>query len=244
MTNVTANELYDHEWQFPHGACEKGDNSQPISAILTFLVVAMLIRTLCVDAIRPGVPLAFAFSIVSQIAFEAMHAMCHAKNDFLNGGCSNYQHMIGLTMMYSFLFLSDILNKQKHNLQVPIIILVIDGMFLALGVAELWRVLIAFGMFIYVFVRATMSKAALESGSVRSWSVVVGFMVLLLIAFYIDGHDCKWLNDTYGDLPFHIVIEILGGLLFYNINRLFQKDLIFACSMDDENCHVSGKKMS
>jgi hypothetical protein len=243
-TSFVQYEQSEKDWDFPRSTCETGtSNSQPVSSFFAFGTSALLLYMALFynkSTVMTKLPWEYKFSLITQIIFEFTHGLCHAKNDIFDGQCYTAQHLIGLPMLYGFILMTDLLcynnsidksknsntSNTKHKIGAPLTIITMDITMTVFEVCNLYRTVASLLMFAFFFLRAALSSNVKLSESYHSWGRIAVATTILSYLFYVDGTYCTYLNTTYGQYPYHVLIELVGGYIFYASNCLFQKVLL------------------
>lgn len=204
-------------FSFPFTTCEtntKGQVAQPFSAIANAITCLVLIGLLFIVAKTTPVRILLG----SYAAFEAWHAFSHAK------------HIAGTVEQ-------DVVHALSYTMTLATLnaILFLSGSRLSTSAMLLGCLFFCFDLYIWLYVKGLWSVvsgltffAIVVFGNYdelpsffKSWVPYLALGLLLLLGLLAnETRNCESMM-RFKVLPYHVIVEILGFVLFVSLSALF-----------------------
>jgi hypothetical protein len=206
-----------NEYTFPFDTCEKSNKSgiaQPFSAFTNLLNCAIILYFLLKTKTK------YAFILLfSILCFELFHVFSHTMH--ISGSLQiNITHLLSYCINFSFFYLF----YNYTNILPNYIFIVYILLLICFDIYSLYNLSIVF----YIITQALLFLSVLFyyysylPKSIQNNIYYIVFLVFLIIILFLnEKYNCKAMLNNYPNFPFHILIEILGIILFYIISQSF-----------------------
>jgi hypothetical protein len=208
-----------NEYTFPFNTCEtpnKKGIAQPYSALFNFINCVIIFYFLLKT--NHNYTFILLFSI---LCFESFHTFSHSIH--IPGAMQiNITHTLSYCINIAFLFFFyNYLNK------FPAIWFIIIYLLLILfDIYAFCNMNVVFYIFsqALLFLSVLLYYYPLLSQKIKNNIHIIFFLVAIIIILFLnEKFNCKKMMSIYPDFPYHILIEIVGILLFYIICSSFYK---------------------
>lgn len=203
---------------FPFTTCEcvsEGGVAQPHSAVVNMITCLTLLGFMFIAKTRPVQILLGTYAL-----FEAWHAFSHIKH-IAGNVQTNVVHVLGYIMSFATLYAIIHLSKGTLSTLVLAIIClaILLDIYVWIYVKSVWTVFT--GLLVFAVVVFGNYDKLPQSFKVCIPYLIVG-LLLLFGLFINETYNCERMM-RYKVLPYHVLIEILGFILFITIAVLFLK---------------------
>ena len=219
-------------YSFPRGACETpiyfwpdGTGTHLFSSLINFSIVLGILKTLRYARLQ-RLPFIFSILLWTEVAFESVHGICHAKHDAFGDNCFAVQHATGLTMLSAFFL---IIETMRGTVVGPKLIMTVMGILITdflmywLQFGDLERVQFTLLLFSVIFIRGSMLSSIFETPKMR---IAATAMIVETLLFYIDGTRCEEFRSIVPFISPHVIFESIGALIFYITNSVISAAMI------------------
>jgi hypothetical protein len=208
-----------NEYTFPFNTCEtvnKNGIAQPYSAFFNLIncciILYFLLKT---ENIYTFILL---FSI---LCFEAFHVFSHSIH--IPGSLQiNITHLLSYCINFSFFYLF----YNYTNIFPSIYFIIFYLMLICFDIYSIFNMNVVF----YIFTQALLFLSVLFyyysylPKHIQNSIYYIVFLVFLIILLFLnEKYNCKAMLSMYPYFPYHILIEIIGIILFYIIASNFYK---------------------
>jgi hypothetical protein len=208
-----------NEYTFPFNTCEipnKKGVAQPYSALFNFINCVIIFYFLLKT--NHNYTFILLFSILS---FESFHVFSHSIH--IPGSIQiNITHMLSYCINIAFFFFF-----YNYLKKIPAIWFIIIYLFLILfDIYAFCNMNVVFYIFsqALLFLSVLLYYYPLLSQKIKNNIHIIFFLVAIIIILFLnEKFNCKKMMSIYPDFPYHILIEIVGILLFYIICSSFYK---------------------
>lgn len=206
------------EYTFPFSTCETVHSTgiaQPYSFWVNFINCVIIFYFLTQTKHAYTIPLLF-----SILCFELFHLFSHYQH--IPGPLQTYvahalTYGINITAFYAFFSYTGEL--PSHEIILLLLALVaFDLTALFSGSPIIFYVLSQSLIFIILIINYFSQLPDFIQQGV--WAIV-GLIVFIMLLMLNEKYNCRAMQDTFPDFPFHIFIEIAGIALFYVICSRF-----------------------
>jgi hypothetical protein len=205
------------EFLFPFSTCEKPNNigiAQPYSFLINIVSLLVIFYFLCIT-VKP-----YNFLLIlSLFAFEIVHTFSHYIHlpDRIQ---VNIIHPISyIVNIFFFINLSNttkIIPPSPFLLYLLIVFCVDLYFFLTLPfVYSFTSSFLMFFSIILFFYRFLPN----EKKTTVQW--ILFLAICILLSFFNEKYNCKYLLSNFPTFPFHIILETIGLFTFYIVCRFF-----------------------
>jgi hypothetical protein len=208
-----------NEYTFPFSTCEKPNKygiSQPYSSLLNLIncliIFYFLIKT------KQNYTFILIFCI---LCFELFHVFSHSIH--ISGSIQiNITHMLSYCINFAFLFF--FYNYVKKIPSSGFIIFYVFLIFFDIYIFCNMNVVYYILSQALLFLSVLFYYYPLLTKNIKKIINIIFFLVLLIIILFInEKYNCKKMMSIYPHFPYHILIEIIGLVLFYIICSNFYK---------------------
>lgn len=206
------------EFIFPFTTCEKPHNSiimQPASAVVNFVTCIILMYFAIATKTFP-----VKLMILAYLSFELWHTASHIQHisGYLQTNIIHIlAYLLAFTTLYSIMYLS---KKGLSTVYIIILlILVIIDTYVWLYVGGI-RMVIGGLLILFVIIIGSYNNLPKFFKKVIPW--LIAGLVLLLLIIYNETVNCEKMLE-FADFPYHIIIELLGLVLFSTLAYNFYK---------------------
>jgi hypothetical protein len=208
-----------NEYTFPFNTCEKPNKygiSQPYSSLLNLIncliIFYFLIKT------KQNYTFILIFCI---LCFELFHVFSHSIH--ISGSIQiNITHMLSYCINFAFLFF--FYNYVKKIPSIGFIIFYVFLIFFDIYIFCNMNVVYYILSQALLFLSVLFYYYPLLTKNIKKIINIIFFLVLLIIILFInEKYNCKKMMSIYPHFPYHILIEIIGLVLFYIICSNFYK---------------------
>ena len=208
-----------NEYTFPFSTCEKPNKNgiaQPYSSLLnlinSIIILYFLLKT------KQNYTFILLFFI---LCFELFHVFSHSIHIF--GSIQiNITHILSYCINFAFLFF--FYNYVKKIPSISFILFYI--FFILLDIYSFCNMNVVY----YIFSQALLFLSVLFyyysflSKNIKNKINIIFFLVFLIIILFLnEKFNCEKMMSIYPYFPYHIIIEIIGIVLFYIICSTFYK---------------------
>lgn len=207
------------EYTFPFNTCEKPNKdgiAQPYSAL--FNVINCLVIFYFLLKTKNNYTFILLFTI---LCFELFHVFSHSFH-IIGTIQINVTHMLSYCINIAFLFF--FYNYLKIFPSIWFITLYI--FLIVLDIYSFCNMNVVY----YIFSQATLFLSVLFyyyrllPNNIKNNINIIFFLVsLIIILFLNEKFNCEKMLEKYPNFPFHIIIEMIGIILFYIICSNFYK---------------------
>jgi len=207
------------EYTFPFSTCEKPNKNgiaQPYSSALNLINCLIIFYFL----IQTKQNYTFVLLLVI-LCFELFHVFSHSVH--IPGSMQiNITHMLSYCINFAFLVFF-----YNYTKKIPSIwfILFYIGL-ICFDVYTFCNLNVVY----YIFCQALLFLSVLlyyypvlNKNMKDNINIIFFFVTLIIILFLNEKYNCEKMMSIYPDFPYHILIEIIGILLFYVICSTFYK---------------------
>jgi hypothetical protein len=207
------------EYTFPFSTCEKPNKNgiaQPYSSFLN-LVNSLIIFYFLVQTKKN-----YTFILLFFILwFELFHVFSHSIH--ISGSIQiNITHMLSYCINFAFLFFF-----YNYAKKIPSTWFIVFYVFLiSFDIYAFCNMNVVY----YIFSQALLFLSVLFyyypvlTEKIRNKINIIFFLVLLIIILFLnEKYNCEKMMSIYPHFPYHILIEIIGLVLFYIICSTFYK---------------------
>jgi hypothetical protein len=208
-----------NEYTFPFSTCEKPNKygiSQPYSSLLN------LINCLIIFYYLKKTKQNYTFILIFCIlCFELFHVFSHSIH--ISGSIQiNITHMLSYCINFAFLFF--FYNYVKKIPSIGFIIFYVFLIFFDIYIFCNMNVVYYILSQALLFLSVLFYYYPLLTKNIKKIINIIFFLVLLIIILFInEKYNCKKMMSIYPHFPYHILIEIIGLVLFYIICSNFYK---------------------
>ena len=208
-----------NEYTFPFSTCEKPNKygiSQPYSSLLNLIncliIFYFLIKT------KQNYTFILIFCI---LCFELFHVFSHSIH--ISGSIQiNITHMLSYCINFAFLFF--FYNYVKKIPSSGFIIFYVFLIFFDIYIFCNMNVVYYIFSQALLFLSVLFYYYPLLTKNIKKIINIIFFLVLLIIILFInEKYNCEKMMSIYPHFPYHILIEIIGLVLFYIICSNFYK---------------------
>ena len=208
-----------NEYTFPFSTCEKPNKngiSQPYSSLLNLIncliIFYFLIKT------KQNYTFILIFCI---LCFELFHVFSHSIH--ISGSIQlNITHMLSYCINFAFLFF--FYNFVKKIPSSGFIIFYVFLIFFDIYIFFNMNVVYYIIGQALLFLSVLFYYYPLLTKNIKKIINIIFFLVLLIIILFInEKYNCEKMMSIYPHFPYHILIEIIGLVLFYIICSNFYK---------------------
>jgi len=208
-----------NEYTFPFSTCEKPNKygiSQPYSSLLNLIncliIFYFLIKT------KQNYTFILIFCI---LCFELFHVFSHSIH--ISGSIQiNITHMLSYCINFAFLFF--FYNYAKKIPSSGFIIFYVFLIFFDIYIFCNMNVVYYIFSQALLFLSVLFYYYPLLTKNIKKIIHIIFFLVLLIIILFInEKYNCEKMMSIYPHFPYHILIEIIGLVLFYIICSNFYK---------------------
>jgi hypothetical protein len=207
------------EYTFPFSTCEKPNKNgiaQPYSSLLNLvnciIIFYFLLKT------KNSYTFILLFSI---LCFELFHVFSHSIH--IPGSIQiNITHMLSYCINIAFLFF--FYNYLKKMPSIWFIIFYVFLIFLDI------YIFLNMNVVYYIFSQALLFLSVLFyyypflTKNIKNKINIIFFLVILIILLFLnEKYNCDKMISIYPYFPYHILIEVIGIVLFYIICSNFYK---------------------
>jgi hypothetical protein len=208
-----------NEYTFPFSTCEKPNKygiSQPYSSLLNLIncliIFYFLIKT------KQNYTFILIFCI---LCFELFHVFSHSIH--ISGSIQiNITHMLSYCINFAVLFF--FYNYVKKIPSSGFIIFYVFLIFFDIYIFCNMNVVYYIFSQALLFLSVLFYYYPLLTKNIKKIINIIFFLVLLIIILFInEKYNCEKMMSIYPHFPYHILIEIIGLVLFYIICSNFYK---------------------
>jgi len=208
-----------NEYTFPFNTCERSNKTgiaQPYSAFFNVINCCIIFYFLVQTRTKYSFLLLF-----SILCFEMFHVFSHSIH--IPGTIQiNITHSLSYFMNLAFFnaFYSYTNVLPSTEFLIYILLLVCFDIFSVLHLTIIYYLLsqslifISLLLYYYPLLPAFIQKAIYS---------VIFFVIVIIILFLNEKYNCNTMLSIYPDFPYHILIEMVGIVLFYIICNSFYK---------------------
>ena len=208
-----------NEYTFPFNTCEKTNKkgiAQPYSVL--FNVINCLVILYFLLKTEKNYTFILLFSI---LCFELFHVFSHAIH--IKGSIQiNITHMLTYFMNLAFFYVFYCYTNTlpSYVFIFYLILLIYFDIYSIFNLTIIYYLLsqsvIFISLLVYYF-------PLLPKSIQTSIYQIIFFVVIIILLFLNEKYNCKKMLDIYQHFPYHIIIEIIGIILFYIICSSFYK---------------------
>jgi len=207
------------EYTFPFNTCEKPNKNgiaQPYSALFNLINCVIIFYFLLKTEQHYTFILLF-----SILCFELFHVFSHIIH--ISGPIQiNITHMLSYCINFAFLFF--FYNYVKRFPSIWFVIFYAVLFFFDIYVFLHMNVVYYIFSQAILFLSVLLYYYPLLRETIKNKIQIIFFIVTLIILLFLnEKYNCKKMMSIYPDFPYHILIEILGIVLFYIICSNFYK---------------------
>ena len=159
--------------------------------------------------------------LLSFLLFESFHVfshMIHIKGEIQINITHSLSYLINIALLYTF---------YQYTRHFPNILFIIY--LIILVIIDIYSIH-NYNVVVYIFTQALLFTSLFiyyynlfPKFIQRSIIYVIIIIIFIIILFINEKFNCKKMMNTYPHFPYHILIEIMGIILFYIISSNFSK---------------------
>ena len=206
-----------NEYTFPFDTCEKSNKhgiAQPFSAFANLVNCIIILYFLLQTKTKYTFILLF-----SILCFEAFHVFSHTIH--IPGSIQiNITHLLAYCINFSFFYLF----YNYTNILPSMYFIIFYIILICFDIYSIFNMNVVF----YIFSQALLFLSVLFyyysylPNSIHNSIYYIVFLIFLIIILFLnEKYNCKLMLTKYPNFPFHILIEVLGIILFYIIGKNF-----------------------